>query len=132
VGRTAATSSEANIYRRFQGALNVNFTPISGVNSAADAAESQNTSTAKSKSELMGKDAFMQLLVAQIRNQNPLNPADGVEFLTQLAQFSQLEQSMGIREEITGLRTQVDTINGALAKIAEANGSDDTQGEKNV
>lgn len=110
----------------------MNFTPISGVNSAADAAESQNTSTAKSKSELMGKDAFMQLLVAQIRNQNPLNPADGVEFLTQLAQFSQLEQSMGIREEITGLRTQVDTINGALAKIAEANGSGDTQGEKNV
>ena len=80
----------------------------------------------------MGKDAFMQLLVAQIRNQNPLNPADGVEFLTQLAQFSQLEQSMGIREEITGLRTQVDTINGALAKIAEANGAAGTQGEKNV
>ena len=39
---------------------------------------------------------------------------------------------MGIREEITGLRTQVDTINGALAKIAEANGAAGTQGEKNV
>ena len=65
----------------------MNFTPISGVNSAADAAESQNTSTAKSKSELMGKDAFMQLLVAQIRNQNPLNPADGVKFYNTTCQI---------------------------------------------
>jgi flagellar basal-body rod modification protein FlgD len=109
----------------------INFTPIAGSSAAADAADTQKTASAKS-TEMMGKDAFLQLLVAQIRNQNPLNPADGVEFLSQLAQFSQLEQTMGIRDEISGLRTQVDTVTGALAKIVDANGSAETQGEQNV
>ena len=43
------------------------------------------------------KDAFLKLLVAQIRNQNPLDPTDGAEFLAQLAQFSQVEQLVEIR-----------------------------------
>ena len=72
---------------------------------------------APKSSALESKDSFLQLLVAQIKNQDPLNPADGVEFLTQLAQFSQLEQTMGIRDEISGLRTQVETVTEALAKI---------------
>lgn len=53
---------------------------------------------------LADKEAFLQLLVAQLKNQDPLNPADGVEFLAQLAQFSALEQLMGIRSEIKALR----------------------------
>lgn len=57
----------------------------------------QNTaieSTAKERkgnSEL-GKDAFLQLLVAQMKNQDPLNPTSDTEYIAQLAQFSQLEQ----------------------------------------
>jgi flagellar basal-body rod modification protein FlgD len=42
--------------------------------------------------------------VAQIKNQNPLNPADGIEFVSQLAQFSQLEQMMQIRSELETIR----------------------------
>jgi len=110
----------------------VNFTPVPGAYAAADGVDTQATAATKEKSETVGKDAFMQLLVAQIRNQNPLDPADGVEFLTQLAQFSQLEQSIGIRDEISGLRTQVNTANDALARIAEANGGATTQGDNNV
>jgi flagellar basal-body rod modification protein FlgD len=53
--------------------------------------------------QVVGKDDFLKLLVAQIRNQNPLNPADGVEFLTQLAQFSQLEQLINIRTQLESL-----------------------------
>lgn len=49
---------------------------------------------------LAQKETFLRLLVAQIRNQNPLNPADGIEFLSQLAQFSQLEQMLAIRSEL--------------------------------
>ena len=52
----------------------------------------------------VSKEAFMQLLVAQIKNQNPLNPTDGVQFLTQLAQFSELEQLINIKSELSGLR----------------------------
>jgi len=54
--------------------------------------------------EMIGKDAFLRLLVAQIRNQNPLEPADGIQFITQLAQFSELEQVIQIRQGVEALR----------------------------
>jgi len=49
---------------------------------------------------LANQNTFLQLLVAQIKNQDPLQPADSVQFLSQLAQFSQLEQLIGIRQEL--------------------------------
>ncbi|MFB3826438.1 MAG: flagellar hook assembly protein FlgD [Bryobacteraceae bacterium] len=50
------------------------------------------------------KEMFLKLLVAQIKNQNPLDPADGAEFVAQLAQFSELEQMISIREDIGKMR----------------------------
>ncbi len=47
-------------------------------------------------------DVFLQLLVAQIKNQDPLNPTDSVQFVSQLAQFSQLEQLIAIRQDLDG------------------------------
>jgi flagellar basal-body rod modification protein FlgD len=40
---------------------------------------------------------FLQLLVSQLQNQDPLNPTDSTTFVTQLAQFSELEQVIAIR-----------------------------------
>jgi len=56
------------------------------------------------KDQLASKEAFLQLLVSQIKNQNPLEPTDGVQFLTQLAQFSQLEQMLGMRSDLGQIR----------------------------
>lgn len=53
---------------------------------------------------LASKEVFLQLLVAQIRNQNPLNPANGTEFVAQLAQFSQLEATLEIRKDLEQIR----------------------------
>jgi flagellar basal-body rod modification protein FlgD len=103
----------------------VNFAPISGA-SSADATDIQPAPKANN-SPAMGKDAFLQLLVAQIKNQNPMNPADGVQFLSQLAQFSQLEQTMGIKDGIDGLRTQVESITSVLNSNQTT-----TEGDKNV
>jgi flagellar basal-body rod modification protein FlgD len=50
---------------------------------------------------LANENTFLQLLVAQIKNQDPTNPTDSVTFVTQLAQFSSLEQLIGIRQELT-------------------------------
>jgi len=61
------------------------------------------TTTSNTIDNLANKETFLQLLVAQIKNQNPLQPTDGVQFVTQLAQFSSLEQLVAIRGEITSL-----------------------------
>jgi len=58
------------------------------------------STVAQAANNQLDKDTFLQLLVAQIRNQNPLNPADGVQFVSQLAQFSELEQVMAMRTEL--------------------------------
>ncbi len=68
------------------------------------AASSASSGSASSSSGTTGLGAaapsqaiFLQLLVAQMKNQDPLNPADSTAFVTQLAQFSQLEQDIAIR-----------------------------------
>lgn len=53
---------------------------------------------------LAKEEVFLQLLVVQLKNQNPLDPADGTEFVAQLAQFSQLEQTLGMRNELKSIR----------------------------
>lgn len=55
-------------------------------------------------SRLANEQTFLQLLVAQIKNQNPLNPTDGTQFVTQLAQFSQLEQTIAVRQDADAIR----------------------------
>lgn len=54
------------------------------------------------------KENFLQLLVAQIKNQNPLDPQDGTQFLSQLAQFTEMEQMLGMRQELQAIRTALE------------------------
>jgi flagellar basal-body rod modification protein FlgD len=63
----------------------VNGIDTSGVSSVA----SKTTST--SSNDSLDKDAFLQLLVTQMQYQDPLEPTDNTEYMSQLAQFSQLE-----------------------------------------
>lgn len=51
----------------------------------------------------LGKDAFLKILLAQMRNQDPLNPTDGTAMVAQLAQFSTLEQMQNLNEKIDQL-----------------------------
>ena len=61
----------------------------------------------------MGKDQFVKLLIAQIKNQDPLNPTDGTQMAAQLAQFSSVEQLMSIG-------TKLDAQVGGNASLLEA------------
>jgi len=60
------------------------------------------TNAATGNKEL-GKDAFLQLLVTQLKNQNPLEPQDNGEFVAQLAQFSSLEGITTLNETVSGI-----------------------------
>jgi len=70
---------------------------ISGIQ-AANAA-----TTASATGDTLGKDAFMKLLVTQLKNQDPMAPADNSEYIAQLAQFSSLEQMQELNDNIVGL-----------------------------
>lgn len=54
----------------------------------------------------MGRDEFLKLLIAQLQNQDPLEPQDNTAFVAELAQFSNLEQTMGINERLDLLALQ--------------------------
>jgi len=98
--------------------------PVSQTTSgtAATSGASQNTgSAATSGSTDVNKNMFLQLLVAQLKNQDPLNPADGTAFITQLAQFQQLEQSMNTGQDVTAIR-------GDLDKLVPSTGTTGTTG----
>ncbi|GEM03431.1 hypothetical protein HMI01_04190 [Halolactibacillus miurensis] len=51
----------------------------------------------------LGKEEFLQLLMAQIRNQDPLDPMDDKEFIAQMTTFSSLEQMMNMNNSIQQL-----------------------------
>ncbi|MDC7825118.1 flagellar hook assembly protein FlgD [Pseudomonas sp. BLCC-B13] len=61
---------------------------VSGVSSVLDQYQIKQETTQKKD---LGKNEFLELLVAQLNNQNPLEPQENGEFIAQLAQFSQVE-----------------------------------------
>jgi flagellar basal-body rod modification protein FlgD len=71
---------------------------------------STSSSTATTGTSQVTKNMFLQLLVAQIKNQDPMSPTDGVQFLTQLAQFQQLEQGINSGQDLAAIRTDLDKL----------------------
>ena len=66
-------------------------TPITGSGSAAASATASATAEVN-RTDQMGKDTFLKLLVAQMRYQDPSNPTSSSEFMAQTATFSQVEK----------------------------------------
>jgi flagellar basal-body rod modification protein FlgD len=82
----------------------------------------QQAADAKAKTEstnTLGKDDFFKLLIAQLKNQDPLNPTDGTQFAAQLAQYSSLEQlqnmNTNLSTSINANYTLSQSINNTMA-----------------
>ena len=74
--------------------------PLTSATDPTAATSPTKTSNALTTNALGNETTFLQLLVSEIKNQDPTAPMDSTTFLTQLAQFSQLEQMSGIRQDI--------------------------------
>jgi flagellar basal-body rod modification protein FlgD len=77
---------------------------VAPVNSST--ASTADLSKALGSNPAMGRDAFLKLLVAQLKNQDPLKPQDNSAFVAELAQFSSLEQSMGVNDKLNQMMLQ--------------------------
>ncbi|MGO9391777.1 flagellar hook assembly protein FlgD [Rhodoblastus sp.] len=73
-------------------------------NSTATSSSSTNSST--SANDTVNYNEFLQLLVAQLQNQDPTNPADPTTFVSQLASFSSVEQQVNANTKLDSLLTQ--------------------------
>ncbi|WP_339278559.1 flagellar hook capping FlgD N-terminal domain-containing protein [Paenibacillus sp. FSL W8-1187] len=98
--------------------VNAIYPYISQKNASASATSMDNST--------MGKDAFLQLLVAQLKYQDPLKPADNTTYIAQLAQFSSVEQlsnisgqlnlqgqNLGLTSDLIGRTVQWDVYDAA-------------------
>ena len=76
----------------------------------------------------MSKDDFLKLMVAQLQQQDPLNPSDPTQFTAQLAQFSSLEQLINVNGNLSGISSQ-DALSsrvsaaGLIGKTVQVSGS---------
>ena len=68
-----------------------------------------------SKPEELGREDFLRMLIAQLENQDPLNPQESTEFTAQLAQFSSLDQLVSMRQSIEQLAATADLSDGLSA-----------------
>ncbi|MCM3063609.1 flagellar hook assembly protein FlgD [Bacillus altitudinis] len=74
------------------------------------AAQADTSSNAAKKTDTLGRDQFLKILLTQLQNQDPTNPIDDREFVTQLATFSSLEQQMNMNESITQMNQIMSTF----------------------
>lgn len=75
--------------------------------------------TTRTPVQTLGQDDFLKLLVAQMSQQDPMNPQKDTEFIAQMAQFSALEQSKSMQQDMAALRAN--TLLGDVVQVADKN-----------
>lgn len=101
---------------------------IAASNSLASSLVGMSSSTAdRIPTRNLTQDDFLKLVVAQMTTQDPMNPRKDTEFIAQMAQFSLLEQSKSMQQEMAQLRTdqlflQANAMLGRVVEIHAAEG----------
>ncbi|GEK32559.1 flagellar hook assembly protein FlgD [Kurthia sibirica] len=92
------------------------------------------TQTKKTGDSNLGKDDFLKILITQLQNQDPTSPMDDKEFISQMAQFSSLEQMQNIATSMNNLtamtqQSQLIQFNSFIGKNVTWHEASDTVGE---
>jgi flagellar basal-body rod modification protein FlgD len=109
--------------------INPSASQIAASSSAANGSSSSSSITGSIN---MNKDDFLQLLMAQLQNQDPLSPEDPKDFVSQLAQFSSLEQQINSNSNLENLSKAIQSLQQSqsmaqgvslLGKTVQGNGN---------
>lgn len=95
---------------------------VNSVSNSTSYTTSTSTSSRSTSSEL-DKEDFLNLLVTQLKYQDPLNPADSTEYVSQLAQFSVLEQMSNLNARMAVLESIALTGKYATASVTDSTGT---------
>lgn len=79
---------------------------------------------ARSISQSLGKDDFMKILIAQMSNQDPTQPLQDRELITQMAQFSSVEQLMNMANVMQAMRQSIGISGDLIGKVVTWTESD--------
>lgn len=102
------SSTIGNVSSLISSATDVPYSASAKVNDGGVDVSSTTTTgdeTTRTVSKDLGKDDFLKLLIAQLQYQDPLNPMDNTQFISQMAQFSALESTNNVEKAIKDLNT---------------------------
>ena len=88
---------------------------VSSINSSTGVTDASSGAAAMKKATGLNKDDFLKLYIAQMQNQDPLNPMDGTQFVAQLAQLSQVEQAYNTNSNLKSLIDAQNSSNNLAA-----------------
>lgn len=85
-------------------------------------------SSSRIPTQTLSQDDFLQLLIVQLTSQDPLKPMEDTEFMSQMAQFSTLEQSKTMSNDLAQLRSdqqllQANALIGREVQVLDNTGS---------
>lgn len=98
------------------------------VDKAVDYFNKQNVQEGRKTSHELGKDDFLKLLITQLSNQDPTSPMENTEFISQMAQFSSLEQMTNMSASFEKMSAFINSSEAVstLGKTVEVNVGDTT------
>ena len=76
---------------------------VGGVGQTNGASNQTDPTATSASNPLANEETFLKLLVSQLQNQDPLNPTDSTEYMSQIAQFSSVEQGINTNAKLDQL-----------------------------
>jgi flagellar basal-body rod modification protein FlgD len=91
------------------------------VNSTSNATSSTSSTASSGSNTAMGETDFLQLMIEELKNQDPMNPMDGTQYASQLAQFSSLEQLTNLNNTMTASAASNSTLTQSINNMMVSN-----------